>query len=124
MWPAAVGDAPRALSMSPRSVGSISAAGHTQFTRPMARASAALTSSFSRASSLARPSPTRRASLSTAPSGISPCRVAPSPMTASSAATRRSQASASCRPPPMEYPCSTATVIFGMSSRPFRARIQ
>ena len=51
---------------------------------------------------MARPSPMMRASRRIEPSGISAVRVAPSPMIASAAARRTSQATASCRPPPIE----------------------
>ena len=43
MWAVAVGAAPRAFSMIAASVRSRSAGAHTQFTRPIARASAGLT---------------------------------------------------------------------------------
>src|SRR5712692_6651011 len=106
----AVGDAACALAMISASVRSSSAGG--------------LTSSFKSVSSFARPTPTTRASRRIAPSGMSPWRVAPRPRTASSVARRRSQASASWRPPPIEWPCRTASETFGMSSRWLSARIQ
>src|SRR4029450_4770408 len=58
VWALAVGDAARALPTMSATVPSRSARAQTRLTRPMARASAGLTFSFSRASSLARPPPT------------------------------------------------------------------
>ena len=72
-------------------------------------------------SSFARPSPTTAGSRDEPPtSGIRPTRVSGSPSIASSAATRRSQASASSSAPPMQAPCTWHTVGLAISSHRFQ----
>ena len=72
-------------------------------------------------SSFARPRPTIAGSREQPPrSGSRPTRVSTSPMTASSATTRRSQASASSAAPPRQAPWICAIVGFAIRSQRFQ----
>ena len=76
-------------------------------------------------SSFARPTPTTCGSREEPPtSGTSPKRVSGRPTNASSAITRRSQASASSSAPPRQTPWIAQTVGLGISSARFQASRQ
>src|SRR5262249_4786716 len=92
------------------------AAGATRPTRPRAAAWSAPTCRPLQMSSLARAGPISRGSRCVAPApGITPSSVSGCPTRASSAAMRRSQASASSRPPPSATPLIAAMTGRGIS---------
>ena len=97
-----------AITCARRSVSASSASrATTRFTNPAATAASTSNRSPASRNSWARPSPTIRGSRTLRPLvGGSPIAVSGSPKSASSAATRISQAAASSKPPARTYPCS------------------
>ena len=109
------------VSSSPTSrsvAASSSSSGATRLASPIRSASVPSTNFEHMMSSFARPSPTIAGSREQPPrSGSRPTRVSTRPMTASSATTRRSHASASSAAPPRQAPWICAIVGFAIRSQ-------
>ncbi len=121
--PGPPGGPPPARLAQARAASSTSSGAATRLTSPMESASSARTWRPERISSLARDDPIRRGRRWVPPPpGITPRRISGRPSRASSAQTRKSQASASSSPPPRAKPLTAAMVARGSEASAPRAR--